>query len=104
MIAVSFEKHGNCPVLICRWCRERVYADNGNYVYHTKPGLTDAGDQQISEIHFVHKGECDRRSQKVLGRTNSGEIPALLGFLVHNTRTTHERAKEAADQSESFRL
>jgi hypothetical protein len=78
-------------MFVCDVCGERLKAELGLYTF-LRP--SDGGS---SEVHFVCKGECDRALQRQIGRTLSGGIPALLGFLVHNAGTTHRKAKSAAD-------
>lgn len=96
MIRVFFEKQGNCPVIVCEICGDRIKAGTGMYSFLPR------GDS--AEVHFVCKGGCDCVLQRQIGRTLWGEIPVLLGFLISNTGTTHRKAREAADLSASMRF
>jgi|GEM_PF-6416814 len=95
MIRVFFEKQGHLPAFVCDVCKKRIESGKGIYVY--------LPDEESSEVVTVCKGECDRKVKSQAGRTYWGEIPALLGFLIHNSGTTHEEVKSDMDFNDRVR-
>jgi hypothetical protein len=91
MIRIDFEGLACCPMLVCDVCGEQLKAGMGLYTF------LPPGDGGSSKAYLVCEGECNRTLQQKIGRTWSGGIPDLLGFLISNAGTTHRKAKAAAD-------
>jgi len=97
LIQVQYDKAGrSCPVIACDVCGTVLKAGKGIYVYPS------TGAEDTVPVHLLCKGDCDRAFQGKYGETRFGELPALLGFLAHNSGTTLKSIKENIITAESL--